>query len=520
MARQMTTAEAIEQAASHEKSGELNEAKRLYAQVLSADPGNKKAKKALKALIGKSGAPLTPADFERVSRLIQNGKLDAALADVNKLCRLHPEQPALHNLRGVVLSQSKQTARALEAYQTALRLEPSFTDALNNLATAFTDLKRFKEALGCYQELVNRGAADAEIYANLSRALRGAGQKDNALEALRRSIALNPLYTDAFNDLGNLLNDMGQFEEAVTAYERALGVNPKHRKALLNLARSLTAMNKPKAALVIFEEILTINAEDEDGLRGAANALQSMNREAEAIDYYRRLVKVQPEDGVARHMLAAMSEQKIARGSPTYARAVFEGYAANFEQHLTGALEYSIPEKIPGWLEKIDGENAWYPRALDLGCGTGLVGAQIRSYCEHLTGVDVAAAMLEKASEKAVYDDLLHGDISAMLRNGDSRFDLVLCADVFIYIGALEEVFKGIAARCNPGARFFMSTETLEGEDLRLRKTGRFAHSNAYVMRCAQAAGFTLLTSQEIPLRKERGEWLPGELFIFSVEAT
>ncbi|MDA8961788.1 tetratricopeptide repeat protein [Congregibacter sp.] len=517
MAAQMTASQALERAALLAKSGNLDEAKRLYAQVLSAEPGNKKAKKALKALTGNSKAPLSPADFERVARLVNAQKLDAARADINKLCRLHPDQPALHNLRGVVLSRLAEPEHAIEAYKSALALEPTFSEALNNLATAFTDLKRYKEALGCYQELVNRGEADAEVYANLARALKGAGQTDNALEALRRALQLNPLYTDAFNDLGNLLNDLGKHDEAITAYRNALSLEPKHRKVLLNLARSLGAMNKQQAALIVYRELIALEPTSETALRGTANTMLALNLDQEAGDYLQKLLELRPDDKTAKHLLAAVKGQNVTRGDAGYARAVFEDYAANFEKHLTEALEYAIPSKIPSLLEKLDGENAWYSQALDLGCGTGLVGSQIRSYCEHLTGVDVAPAMLDKATEKAVYDELLLGDVTSMLKVGDSSYDLIVCADVLIYIGALEEVFQGVAQRSNPGVRFVLSTELLEGQDLKLQKSGRFAHSSDYVQRCAKDAGLSLLHKEDIPLRKERGEWLPGELFVFTL---
>lgn len=517
MAAQMTASQALEQAALLAKAGKLDEAKRLYGQVLSAEPGNKKAKKALKALTGNSKATLSPADFDRVATLVNSGKLDAARADINKLCRLHPQQPALHNLRGVVLSRLAEPEHAVEAYKAALSLEPAFSEALNNLATAFTDLKHYKEALGCYQELVNRGEADAEVYANLARALKGAGQADNALEALRRALQLNPLYTDAFNDLGNVLNDMGKHDDAVKAYESALTLEPTHRKALLNLSRSLSGMNKHNDALMGYQELLDLDPKNEAALGGASNALLAMGREQEAIEYLQQLLQVQPDDRTAKHLLAAATGQNLSRGDVGYARAVFQSYAANFEKHLTESLEYAVPQKIPAALETLDGENAWYSQALDLGCGTGLVGLEIRSYCEHLTGVDVAPAMLEKATEKAVYDELKMNDVAAMLADGNSRYDLIVCADVLIYIGALEEVFKRVAERSNPGVRFVLSTELLEGQDLKLQKSGRFAHSSDYVQRCAKDAGLSLLHKEDIPLRKERGEWLPGELFVFTL---
>ena len=510
----------MELAARHEKAGNVDDAKRLYAQVLAANPGNKIAKKALKALTGNSKAALTPADFERVARLINAGKLDAARADINKLCRLHPQQPALHNIRGVVLSRLEETQHAVEAYKTALRLEPAFSEALNNLATAFTNLKQFKEALGCYQQLVNRGQADAEVYTNLARALKGAGQQDNALQALRRALKLNPLFADAYNDIGNLLNDRGEHDEAIKAYESALNLEPKHRKALLNLSRSLSAVNQHQSALGIYEELLSLTPNDEGALRGAANTLLALNREQEAIAHFQKLLTVAPGDNAAKYLLSAITGKSVTRGNAGYARDVFENYAANFEKHLTESLEYTIPQKIPPLLEKLDGENAWYGKTLDLGCGTGLVGLQIRSYCEHLTGVDIAPAMLAKAAEKAVYDELITSDAATMLRDGDvdvdGCYDLILCADVLIYIGALEEVFEGVAKRANPGMRFVLSTERIEGVDLKLQKTGRFAHSSEYVQRCANKAGLRLIHHEDVPLRKERNEWLPGALFVFT----
>ncbi|EAQ98293.2 tetratricopeptide repeat protein [Congregibacter litoralis] len=516
MARQMTSSEAMSQAAAQEKAGNIDEAKRLYAQVLNVEPGNKKAKKSLKALRGNSKAPLTAADFERVAQLISVGKLDAARADINKLCRLHPEQPALHNLRGVVLSRLSEPEHALEAYKAALSLEPAFSEALNNLATVYTDLGQYKEALGCYQELVNRGEADAEVYANLARALRGAGQQENALEALRRALKINPLYTDAFNDIGNLLNDMGKHEEAIKAYESALNIEPRHRKALLNLALSYSSMGKPQLAIALYQELIEMQPEDRRTLSGIANALLALGRDKDAIQYLERLLRLNPEDRPTKHLLAAVTGDNLTRGDTAYAREVFQGYAANFEKHLTESLEYLVPQKIPTILEELDGENAWYQHAIDLGCGTGLVGLQVRAHCDHLTGVDIAPAMLDKAKEKAVYDHLVAGDISEVLRDSDTRYDLIVCGDVLVYVGALEEVFKSVALHSNPGMRFILSTEKWDGEGVKLRKSGRFAHSSEYVQRCGEDAGLKLIHQEEANLRKERGKWMQGEFFVFT----
>ena len=40
---------------------------------------------------------------------------------------------------------------------------------------------------------------------------------------------------------------------------------------------------------------------------------------------------------------------------------------------------------------------------MDLGCGTGLFGMEIKQFCEHLEGIDLSEKMLHKAKEKNVY---------------------------------------------------------------------------------------------------------------------
>ena len=117
----LTPTEALARAAKLARTGDTESAKALLHQVLERDPGNKKAKKALKSLQGDQ-SPLTAADFDRVTQLMTKGRVDAAIKEVRQLCRNHPQQPALHNLRGVTLSHSGDREGALEAFRTALEL--------------------------------------------------------------------------------------------------------------------------------------------------------------------------------------------------------------------------------------------------------------------------------------------------------------------------------------------------------------------------------------------------------------
>lgn len=513
----ITTGEAMAKATKLVASGNAEEAKRIYQEILSLNPQHKKARKALRALQRADGKQrLGEEDFSRVASLMRSGKMDAARTEVLRLCKLYPREPALHNLRGIALSRGGHKAEALSAFGEALALEPAFAEAANNLASTLVDLQRFSDALKYYRELVNRGQADAQVYFNLARALRGAGQLENAAEALRRALKMKPLYPDAHNSLGNILNELGRHGEAVECYESALELDPKHRLALANLAHSLSGMQRFVPALELFQQLHALEPENTRTLRGMARALQRLGQLSAAAERFEQILAIDPKDALARHQLASLRGEALVSASPDYVRALFEPLAATFDEQARKEHQYQVPEQIVEQLETLDGEDAWYPRALDLGCGTGLAGAQLRGYCEHLTGLDLSPAMLKRAEEKAVYDRLEVAELVRFLDRVDEPFDLVVAADVLVYLGHLEQIFTGVAGVLAPGGRFVFSTELLASDDYRLQGSGRFAHSESYIARCAGSAGLEIAQRIEVNARKEQGALIPGSIHVLS----
>jgi predicted TPR repeat methyltransferase len=67
-----------------------------------------------------------------------------------------------------------------------------------------------------------------------------------------------------------------------------------------------------------------------------------------------------------------------------------------------------------------------------------------------------------------------------------------------------------------PGGLFAFSVESCPGEHFRLGTAGRYQHSDAYIAGCATAAGLTILSQEEAPIRKERGEGIPGKLYFLA----
>jgi predicted TPR repeat methyltransferase len=118
--------------------------------------------------------------------------------------------------------------------------------------------------------------------------------------------------------------------------------------------------------------------------------------------------------------------------------------------------------------------------------------------------------MLDKAQELGLYDDLQQGDIVEFMERAAGNYDLLVAADVFIYVGALDEVFAQ-AARCLvPGGRFAFTVEEALGEELELRPSLRYAHSEAGLRRLADANGFRVAALERRPVREDQRQPIPG----------
>jgi tetratricopeptide (TPR) repeat protein len=138
-----------------------------------------------------------------------------------------------------------------------------------------------------------------------------------------------------------------------------------------------------------------------------------------------------------------------------------------------------------------------------------------RPMARRLTGLDLSPRMLAKAGKLGVYDDLVQADGIDYLRTTDARFDLVLAADVFIYVGDLQSMFAAAASRMDRGV-FCFSVEVLEAGqgDFRLLSNLRYAHAEAYLHRLASEHGFRLIGAQQQPVREEQGQAVSG-LFVY-----
>jgi len=228
---------------------------------------------------------------------------------------------------------------------------------------------------------------------------------------------------------------------------------------------------------------------------------------------FERTRELDPEDyHGARLQLARLGTSEATPAmTHAYVRRLFDQYAARYDTSLTERLAYRGPAVLREAVERVTSaarRPLRFESVLDLGCGTGLAGAAFRPACGRLIGVDLSEAMVAKAAAKKLYDRLETADLVDFLQQetrGETRYNLVIAADVFVYVNELSPIFAAVARLSAAGGLFAFTTESHAGGGVKLLPTLRYAYAEAHLRALLGAAGFSVPHLAETSVRSEKG---------------
>ena len=214
-------------------------------------------------------------------------------------------------------------------------------------------------------------------------------------------------------------------------------------------------------------------------------------------------------------MLASLTGEKTETAPREYVEDLFDGYAKKFEASLVNKLEYKTPKLLRNILIK-SSDNQELGSVLDLGCGTGLFGTEIKNHCSKLEGIDLSKKMISIAKQKNVYDKLTQIDIVEYLSTMPLDFEYYIALDVFIYVGELTEIFRLIKSRNKKPGHLVFSTEHTENDGYHIRSTARYSHSKKYIENLCEKFDYSISHFSTNHLRKEKSVFLTGGIYVLS----
>jgi predicted TPR repeat methyltransferase len=227
-----------------------------------------------------------------------------------------------------------------------------------------------------------------------------------------------------------------------------------------------------------------------------------------AVAAFRKARAADPDDrhGAAVRLMRLGAEQLVEM--PTgYVQTLFDQYAPRFEAALLGDLGYRAPQLLFKAVLSVRGvarKPAFFKRAIDLGCGTGLAAAAFTKGVNRFIGIDLAPKMIEQARTTGLYAELEVGDMVDCLRDKpDASADLILAADAMVYVSDLSAVLAEAKRVLAAGGLVAFTVETHGGCGVIIGAGLRYAHAAEYLRNVVGVAGLVLAYLEEASPRTE-----------------
>ena len=399
----------------HHQAGRLNEAERLYLQILQTDPRHADALHFLGVLAHQTGHNDKAVDL--IGRAIaQNGRV-----------------PAFHNNLGNALKAQGKLQAAASSYAEALAHKPDHVGALFNLGLVLQTQGQLEKAAACYRRALSHKPDYAEAHGNLGNTLQAQGKLEEAVASYGLALRYRPNYAEVHSNLGNVLMAQGKHSEAVACHARALTHKPDYAEAHNNLGLVLLEQGDVDAAVASYRQALTHKPAYAEAHINLGNALREQGRPAEAAASYRRALILDPNNAEARLGVATAL-------IPVFADTVADSIAATEEfarslEELTawssanpGKLGKSVGVSQPFYLAYRPADvTALLSRYGDLICGEAAAHWQpqiaqsgtVRAPRERIRIAVVSGHM----RQHPVWDVVLRGIVAHLDRQ---RFDVVL----------------------------------------------------------------------------------------------
>ncbi|MDO8988272.1 MAG: tetratricopeptide repeat protein [Sideroxyarcus sp.] len=398
-------------------------------------------------------------------------------------------------------------------YREIIRADQEEARAKHYLGFLLQQTDRLEEALGYLREAIALDGRHAEWHFNLGIVLARLGRTVPAIEAFSQAIVIDPDKYFYWTNLGAAFESNGEPARAEQCYTTAAKIDPNCADAFYLLSALCLKQERYEEARYFNYSGIAVAPAGYKSLTALGQAYYELGRVDEAIALFEKWLIVEPDNPVALHLLAAYrGQQTPAQCSRLFIEQTFDTFANNFENVL-GRLKYCGPQLVSEYLAALNMPTSSLS-ALDLGCGTGMVGEALKPYVREMTGVDLSQAMLERAAAKQVYQHLHKSDIAEFLCESRERYDLITCMDTFIYIGRLDEVLALIHRNLKPGGMLLFSTEKLAGArelDYQLNVSGRYSHHQGYLTEKLAESGFRIQQISDVVIRMESGCPIEGQ---------
>jgi predicted O-linked N-acetylglucosamine transferase (SPINDLY family) len=266
----------LEQGINKHKLGKINEAEKLYQQVIKNAPGHFDALQLL-------------GSIEVIKK-----NYAGSITYLKRAIKTNPFDAKCHNFLGVVLEENGQHDEALISYQNAVLNNSSYAEAYFNMGNVLQKLKLFDEAVESYSKVTAIEPGHSNAYFNCGNALGMIGRYDEAITSHAKAIEIDPKYKEAFTNIGSILQKQGNFTASEEYYLKAIEIDPAFIEAHYNLGNLFKEQKQFEKALISYDQVLKIKPDFGLAYNNVGTILQDLGDLDNAAAYYVKAIETSP----------------------------------------------------------------------------------------------------------------------------------------------------------------------------------------------------------------------------------
>jgi tetratricopeptide (TPR) repeat protein len=242
--------------------------------------------------------------------LARRGKYQEALVQYREALRLMPSETQIMTNVAYCLYQLGKVDQALEQYSMRLKIKPDDPIALRDLGQVRFDQGRFEEAADLFGRAQRKLPNNLALLCSLGNALAKLGRNQEAIDAYNSALRAQPAYAEALFGLGVVFASQGKALDAIRYFEKALQINPDSAEAHNDLGNVLLQQGQTVKVLWHYAEALRLKPNYADAHYNMGVVLNSQGKSAEAIVHYREAIRLKPDYADAFYNLAAALESQ------------------------------------------------------------------------------------------------------------------------------------------------------------------------------------------------------------------
>jgi tetratricopeptide (TPR) repeat protein len=282
------TPEKLKVAFQHHQAGNLQQAQRLYQEILAEQP--------------------TCAPAWHFLGLIHHQALqyDEAISHIRRCLNLMPDYVEAHRNLGVVLHDADKFSEAIRAFQRVLELQPDNAEVNDLLGLSCYSLGDVNAAMLCYQRAVALDSRNAAAHNRLGVLHSDLDNLDDAVICYRRALELRPDFVEAYTNLGLALTDLGEDAEAVAAHRKAIELQPRRGELYSNLGGAFEKQGNLAEAIVCYDQAIELRPDLAEAHVNCGNVWSEQGKLQEAAACYHRALALRADYADAYTGLAAL----------------------------------------------------------------------------------------------------------------------------------------------------------------------------------------------------------------------